>query len=118
METKAIARRRRRPISRLPVRRAGHKAKSMTIPLAIVGGFVPMGVDLISAFKVGGIEAAMGHVSLCTTGYDPADGIWKPMFAVRKLYGPLLLGAIVHKAAGRLGINRMLASMGIPLVRV
>jgi hypothetical protein len=114
MAAKAIARRRTRTI----VRRVGHRAKRMTIPLAIVGGFVPMGVDLVSAFKVGGIEAALGHVSLCTTGYDPADGIWKPMFAVKKLYGPLLLGTIVHKAAGRLGINRMLASMGIPLVRV
>jgi hypothetical protein len=111
---RAISRRRRT----VTVRRVGHRAKSMTLPLAIVGGFVPMGVDLISAYKVGGIEAAMGHVSLCTTGYDPADGIWKPGFAMKKLYGPLLLGAIVHKAANRLGINRMLAGMGIPLVRV
>jgi hypothetical protein len=94
-----------------------HKPK-MTIPLAIVGGFVPMGVDLVSAFKVGGIPAALGHVSLCTTGYDPADGLWKPMFAVKTLYGPLLLGTIVHKVAGGLGINRMLARMGIPLVRI
>jgi hypothetical protein len=112
--TRAIGRRRRS----IAVRRFGHRAKHMTLPLAIVGGFVPMGADLLSAFKVGGIEAALGHVSLCTTGYDPADGIWKPMFAVKKLYGPLLLGALVHKAANRLGINRMLSSMGIPLIRV
>jgi len=112
--TKAL-RRRRRPSF---VRHVGHRAKHMTLPLAIIGGFVPMGVDLISAYKVGGVEAALGHVSLCTTGYDPSDSKWKPMFAVQKLYGPLLLGAIVHKAANRLGINRMIASMGIPLIRV
>jgi hypothetical protein len=99
-------------------RRVGRRSKSMGIPLAIVGGFVPMGTDIISAYKVGGVSAALGHVSLCTTGYDPADNKWKPMFAVEKLYGPLLLGAIVHKAANRLGINRMLASAGIPLLRV
>jgi hypothetical protein len=94
-----------------------HKPKT-TIPLAIVGGFVPMGVDLVSAFRVGGVEAALGHVSLCTTGYDPADGQWKPMFAAKKLYGPLLLGTIVHKVASGLGINRMLARMGVPLLRI
>jgi hypothetical protein len=114
MATRAIARRRPRMI----MRRVGHRAKKMTIPLAIVGGFVPMGADLISAYKVGGLEATLGHVSLCTTGYDPADDLWKPMFAVKKLYGPLLLGTIVHKVAGRLGVNRMLAQMGVPLVRI
>lgn len=114
MATRAIARRRPRTI----VRRVGRRAQHMTIPLAIVGGLVPMGADIVSAYRVGGIEAALGHLSLCTTGYDPADGQYKPMFAVKKLYGPLLLGAIVHKAAGRLGINRMLAKTGIPLLRI
>jgi hypothetical protein len=111
--TRTISRRRN-----VFVRRVGRRAKRMTLPLAIVGGFVPMGVDIVSAYKVGGVEAALGHVSLCTTGYDPSDGKFKPMFAVQKLYGPLLLGAIVHKAANRLGINRMLSSMGVPLIRV
>jgi hypothetical protein len=90
----------------------------MTLPLAIVGGFVPMGADIVSAFRVGGIEAALGHVSLCTTGYDPADGQFKPMFAAKKLYGPLLLGVIVHKFAGKLGVNRALGRMGVPFVRI
>lgn len=90
----------------------------MSIPLAVVGGFVPMGADVLSAFRIGGVEAALGHVSLCTTGYDPSDGKWKPMFAVQKLYGPLLLGAVVHKVASKLGINRALAGAGIPLLRV
>jgi hypothetical protein len=114
MATKAIARRRTRTV----IRRVGHRAQKMTIPLAIVGGLVPMGADILLAFKVGGAEAALGHVSLCTTGYDPADGQWKPMFAAKKLYGPLLLGAFVHKAAGQLGVNRMLAKTGIPLLRI
>jgi hypothetical protein len=100
------------------VRRVGRRAAKMTIPLAVVGGLVPMGADLILAYKVGGVEATLGHVSLCTTGYDPADGQWKPMFAVKKLYGPLLLGTAVHKLAGALGINRMLARMKVPFLRI
>ena len=77
-----------------------------------------MGADLVSAYKVGGAEAAIGHVSLCTTGYDPADGKWKPSFALQKLYGPLFLGMVVHKAASKVGINRMLAKAGVPLFRI
>jgi hypothetical protein len=90
----------------------------MTIPLAVVGGLVPMGADLVSAYKAGGVEATLGHVSLCTTGYDPADNKWKPMFAVEKLYGPLLLGTMVHKLASKLGVNRAIAKSGIPFVRI
>lgn len=111
MATRAIGR-------RGAFRRVGRRSKQMSIPLAVVGGFVPMGADVLSAFRIGGVEAALGHVSLCTTGYDPSDGKWKPMFAVQKLYGPLLLGAVVHKVANKLGINRALAGAGIPLLRV
>ena len=85
---------------------------------ALLAGFIPMGQDIISAYKVGGASAALGHVSLCTTGYDPADGKWKPMFAAQKLYGPLLLGAVVHKVANRLGINGALQRAGVPLLRI
>jgi hypothetical protein len=95
----------------------GHKA-GMTIPLAIVGGLTPMLSDIMLAYHVGGGEAALGHVSLCTTGYDPADGKWKPAFAMQKLYGPLFIGVMVHKVAGRLGINRMISKAGIPLFRI
>ena len=114
MATKAIARRRTRTF----IRRVGRRAKRMTVPLAIVAGFVPAALDIKLAYKVGGFEAALGHVSLCASGYDPSDGVWKPMFAFEKLYGPLLLGAVVHSAANHLGINRVLAKAGIPILRV
>ena len=115
MATKAITRRRPRALA---IRRVGRRAKHMTLPLAIVGGFIPMGQDIFGAYKVGGLSAALGHVSLCTTGYDPADGKWKPMFAAQKLYGPLMLGVLVHKLATRLGVNRALGKAGIPFLRV
>jgi hypothetical protein len=96
-------------------RRAGAK---MTIPLAVVGGLVPMGVDVLSAYKIGGASAALGHVSMCTTGYDPSDGKMKLGFAVQKLYGPLLAGFLVHKLASKLGVNRALGKAGVPLLRI
>jgi len=89
-----------------------------TLPLAVVGGLVPAGADIHSAYKIGGAEAALGHVSLVTTGYDPADGAWKPAFAFQKLYGPLFVGFMVHKLAAQLGINRALGRAGVPFVRI
>lgn len=100
-----------------PRRRSRGKGK-FTIPMAVIGGLVPAGADILSAWKVGGAEAALGHVSLVSTGYDPADGQWKPSFAMQKLYGPLFIGFMVHKIAGRLGINRALGKAGVPFVRI
>jgi hypothetical protein len=91
---------------------------SYTIPLAVVGGFVPAILDIKSAFHVAGFDGALGHVSLLTTGYDPSDGNWKPAFAARYMYGPVILGAIVHKMAGKMGINKALGRMGIPFFRI
>ena len=100
-------------------KRKGHsKRAGMTIPLAVIGGLIPMATDVLSAYKAAGAEGALGHVSLCTTGYDPSDGQWKPAFAMQKLYGPLFLGSMVHKLASKLGVNRMIASAGIPLIRI
>lgn len=95
-----------------------HKAAGMTLPLAVIGGLVPMGVDVLGAYRVGGVQTALEHVSLCTTGYDPSDGKMKLDFAFKKLYGPLLAGFLVHKVAGKLGVNRALAKAGVPILRV
>jgi hypothetical protein len=95
-----------------------HRRGGMTVPLSLIGGLMPMAADIVSATRVGGIEAALGHVSLCTTGYDPADGKWKPGFAMQKLYGPMFVAMMAHKLAGRLGINRMLGKAGVPLFRI
>lgn len=95
-----------------------HRAAKMTLPLAVIGGMVPAAYDVLAGYRANGFDGAMGHVALVTTGYDTGDGKFKPMYAIQKLYGPLLLGVLVHKAAGKLGVNRMLASAGVPLFRV
>jgi hypothetical protein len=94
------------------------KRPGMTIPLAVVGGLMPMGSDVLAAYKIGGAQCALEHVSMCTTGYNPADGKFLPGFAMSKLYGPLFVGTMVHKVAARLGVNRMLSKAGVPFLRV
>lgn len=103
MATKAIARRR---------------SQGMTIPVAVIGGLLPAAGALIEANRSGGMGGVLQWSSILTTGYDPADGSWKPGIAFRKLYGPLALGFVVHKLAGRLGINRALGRAGVPLIRI
>lgn len=112
MATKAIVRYRNRPKAK------HHRKAGLTVPLAVIGGLVPMATDIMAAYKAGGAQCAVEHVSMCTTGYDPSDGKVKLGFAMQKLYGPLFLGMMVHKLAGRLGVNRMLSGAGVPLLRV
>lgn len=114
MATKAIARTRRIYVSR-PKRRSAAK---MTVPVAVIAGFVPMGADILSAYRVAGAQGAIEHLALCTTGYDPSDGKFKPMFAFQKLYGPLIAGVMVHKIAGYLGVNRALGRAKVPFLRI
>lgn len=89
-----------------------------TLPAAVIGGLVPMGADIVSAYRIAGPQAALEHVAMCTTGYDPSDGQWKPAFAMQKLYGPLFVGFMVHKLASKVGINRALGRAGVPFLRI
>lgn len=93
-----------------------HKPKT-TISVAMIAGLVPMALDLKSAYAVDGMAAVVSHVGLCTVGYDGVNP-WNPRHAIRKLYGPLLMGVLVHKVASKLGVNRMIARAGIPLFRI
>lgn len=99
-------------------KKARRSSKGMTVPLAVIGGLVPAGADVLAAWRTAGAQAGIEHVAMVTTGYDPSDGQWKPGFAMQKLYGPLFVGFMVHKLAARLGINRALGRAGVPFVRI
>lgn len=113
-KSKAITRYRYRRRKNPGRRRGGFRLP----PLAIIGGLVPAAYDILAGYRANGIDGALGHVSLVTTGWDPADNQWKPGYAASRLYGPLLLGSIVHKVANGLGVNRMLAAAGAKFLRI
>ena len=91
--------------------------RKMTIPLAVVAGFVPMALHTYDQYKINGVQGAGGAIVAGITGYQYKTknfdfgnlnyGLW-----------PILGGLFVHKLANRLGVNRMLAGSGIPLVRI
>lgn len=120
----ARAKARRRTVTRY-VRRGVRRAKRMTLPIALIAGVVPGLSRLWTHFTNPGLHgqangfSAMGvEAGRIYLGLDTRTG----QFDMRLMAlgtGPILLGAIVHKfIGGTLGVNRMLARTGIPLLRL
>ena len=114
-KTRTIVRYRSRPAARRFAR-----SKKATLPLAVVGGFAPLGFYMADAGRramSGDLRGAAIKVVLHTTGYNLDNRkFWGAAFW--NTYGPIMLGMVVHKAASRLGINRQLAKAGEPFVRI
>lgn len=101
-----------------------HKPK-MTIPLAIVAGFIPGVSNVVTHFKNDGIEGAgaeasrifLGYASTNKYGYNDKIGFHPYLLKYGTL--PVVAGFMAHwLIGGKLGVNRMLGRMGIPLVRL
>ena len=101
---------------------AGKKKKSrnhkkLTIPVAVLAGFLPGATASISDFSTYGMKGAGVMIARRYIGFDSKSNRFIPSLMWGGTF-PLLLGLIVHKAAGMLGVNRALAYAGIPFVRV
>jgi len=111
-----MAKKRGRTVVRY-VKRARHKAAGMTLPLAVVAGFIPLAMSGLAGFKEGGVEGLGHQLAMGTTGYDHREHKFRGGALVNGL-GPILLGIMVHKFAGKMGINRAIAGAGVPFVRI
>ena len=94
-----------------------HKRPGMTVPVAVLAGFAPLGVAAIDGYKYNGAKGLAKRVTLGMTGYNIEDGHWYPT-EMAKIAAPIVAGLVIHKLAGRFGINRALASAGVPFLRV
>jgi len=97
------------------VKRARRK-RNMTLPVAVIGGFMPMASYVWDGFQKGP-NSGITRIGVATTGYNPSDGSWSPATLARMM-GPVALGVVVHKMANKFGLNRMISATGIPLIRV
>jgi hypothetical protein len=85
--------------------------------LAVVAGFIPLASDIAVQVKAGDFRQA-GMVAVHNTiGYNGWSKGWD-MAGMKTGLFPILAGIMVHKLAGALGVNRMLAAAGIPYLRV
>lgn len=95
------------------------RRQQFTIPLAVVAGFASPVGRTIGEFQSGGPKGAVKELSRIMIGIDPfaSPVTWQPYLMS---YGalPVAIGLMVHKAANMLGLNRMLARSGIPLIRI
>lgn len=111
-----MARRRVRRVYRRFTRRPGRRG-GFTIPLAVLAGFGPMTADVIHGYQTGGIKSAANDLLANVSGYDARSKSWSFSLLARGM-GPVLAGFLVHKMAGKLGVNRALAKAGVPWVRI
>lgn len=105
-----------------------HSKPKLTIPLAVVAGFLPGIADSFFAnrpFNDGSgdsmVDVFVGDFTgIQTAGARAKYAHGKTWSTWRLGYGlyPLLAGFAVHKLAGMLGINRMLSRARIPFVRI
>ncbi len=113
MATKAISRTRTVYVQRARSRR---RSSGMTVPIAVLAGFMPLVNQAIIGYQEGGITRVSDRVVASLTGYDPATQKWN---AAHMVHGalPITIGIVAHKIAGRLGVNRALSQAGVPFLR-
>ena len=98
--------------------RTHHKKKGMTLPLAAIAGFVPLVGVAHTSFKQGGVELLGNNMLSNLTGYDAPTRTWAFSHMSKGLI-PIVAGLLAHKFVGqKLGVNRMLANAGVPLLRL
>jgi len=90
------------------------RRKRFTIPLAVVGGLIPVGVGVWNR-RSSGTEMA-NYLQAGFTGITPGGGFNVANFRQGLL--PVMAGFIVHSIASKLGLNRALGRSGLPIVRV
>jgi len=113
MATRAISRRRYFRRARV------HSKARFTLPMAIIAGFAPAAVGTIAGYKTYGINGALSELAKMFTGFDPYNpGLGFRFDSMKRGLVPVMAGMLIHKLAARLGVNRMLSSAGVPIIRV
>jgi len=99
-------------------KKKGRRKQAMTMPLAVVAGFVPPARIIFAESQGGrGVEGGAVAASRIFLGYDSNTAQWD----FRQLqygFGPILMGFAIHKVAQMVGINRALAAARIPFIRI
>ena len=101
--------------SGLGTRRKGkHRKTKMTLPLAVVAGFVPLAVGVWN--RRSSLQSVADYLQSGLTGVSPGGQF--QLSNLRQGLVPIVAGFLVHSLAGRLGINRSIGRAGIPFIRI
>lgn len=89
----------------------------MTLPVAVLAGFAPLAYQTYRSYQENGVDGASQALVALTTGYSRWEGAWKAEYLMKGM-APIVAGVLIHKLAGKFGINRALANAGVPLLRL
>jgi len=95
--------------------RSSRRRNKITVPMAIVAGFLPTGVGIWNRRSSG--QAIGDFLQAGWTGMTPGTTSFS-LGNLRLGLFPALAGFAVHMVASRLGMNRAIARAGIPLLRI
>jgi len=93
--------------------------RKFTIPLAPVAAIVAVVAKPAQMAVDGDYEGAAAELGARVVGYNFQSGQMDLMYAAKNCWIPLVVGGLIHKfVGGTLGVNRMLAQAGVPVVRI
>lgn len=98
-------------------KKRSRKKQQRTVSVAVGVPFLRALHSHYQDYKEGGFQLAVDRGTARWTGYDPRTGNFNTTL-LKTAAVPVVVGSLVHKAAGGLGINRMLSAAGIPFVRI
>lgn len=99
-------------------KKVGRKMKKATIPLALVGGFVPFAYSTYRNWRAFGSMEQMGnHLMRSLLFYNPDNKVFTYSHGAQGIV-PILMGWGLHTLANFTGINRALNRAGVPLIRI
>jgi len=93
------------------------KKPQMTMPLAVVAGFLPPARTIYLEQQAGGVQGGISAASRIFLGYDARIAKWD-FDQLKYGFGPILMGFGIHKIAQIVGINRALGAARIPFIRI
>lgn len=114
-----MAKAKTRTVTRYVAKKKSRRRNGFTLPIGIVAPMLITATKAIGVYQsTNSFESAFRNYFAYYTGFtgNPAK-TWEWEYMKYGLL-PLGLGMITHKLAGRLGLNRMIASAGVPIVRI
>lgn len=93
------------------------RKRNFTIPIAPVVGFIPYVQEIRRVWKYGGMRD-VAKIAPKVLGWDGFTNQWHIKYIGHVGGWSIVAGFLVHTIANRLGINRMIARAGIPIIRI
>ena len=91
-----------------------HRRAKASISVAMILGFAPTALWAYDGAKQFGVSEGLTRLVGRFTGYSMTEKKWQADQLVAG-WAPIIAGILAHKIANKVGLNRMIRGMGIPI---